>query len=197
MRGTRHSATPRAGLAIRPGNPGRQGSIYVCSLAELSIHAKSLRPSHLVSLVPPHEQPPTPFCVQPAGHLRLELDDIEEPMPGHILPETDHVNALIEFARAWDGERPMLMHCAAGISRSMAAALAALCSRSNLSERQLADHLRQAAPHAKPNRRIARLADALLDRRGHLLEAVDAMGPAETVTRGPLVRLSVTLTRTW
>ncbi len=63
------------------GGEPKSGGADLC-LAELSVHDEALRPSHLVSLVPPYEQPPTPPDVRPADHLRLELDDIEEPLPG-------------------------------------------------------------------------------------------------------------------
>ena len=171
----------------------RRSAVYVCSLAELSAHAEALQPSHLVSLVPPHEQPPTPASVLLSRHLRLEIDDIEDPLPGHVLPEIEHIEGLIEFIQDWDIRGPMLLHCAAGISRSIAAALVAICIKSRSSEGNVASALRRAAPHAQPNRRVVALADRLLGRRGRLVAAVDAMGPAKAVTRGPLVCLPVAL----
>ncbi len=173
----------------------RRSAVYVCSLAELSAHAEALQPSHLVSLVPPHEQPLTPAGVSLSRHLRLEIDDIEEPLPGHVLPEIEHIEGMIEFVQDWDIREPMLLHCAAGISRSMAAALVAICIKSRSSEGYVASALRRAAPHAQPNRRIVALADRLLGRRGRLVAAADAMGPAKAVTRGPLVCLPVALSR--
>jgi len=174
-------------------SPVLPSAVYVCSLAELSAHAEALQPSHVVSLVPPHEQPPTPAGVSLSRHLRLEIDDIEEPLPGHVLPEIEHIEGLIEFIQDWDIRGPMLLHCAAGISRSMAAALVAICIKSRSSEGNVASALRRAAPHAQPNRRIVALADRLLGRRGRLVAAADAMGPAKAVTRGPLVCLPVAL----
>lgn len=153
----------------------------------------SLKPSHLVSLVPSFEQPPTPSHIVAGGHLRLELDDIETPLAGYILPEIEHVERLLSFVRAWNGERLLLIHCAVGVSRSMAAALVALSCLSSKDERQLAAELRKAAPHASPNRRIVGVADTLLGRRGRLLDAVEAMGPPLLVAKAPLVRLPVRL----
>lgn len=172
---------------------GGRGIIYVCNLGELARHVEALRPARLVSLVPPFEQPPTPPFIRPAHHLRLELDDINEPLADHILPEAEHVAALIAFVRAWDEILPLLIHCASGISRSMAAAFVAACVKTGANEMSVARHLRRIAPHARPNRRIVALADRLLDRKGRLLAALDAMGAAEIVPRGPLVRLPLAI----
>jgi predicted protein tyrosine phosphatase len=187
------SSSPSLTESARAGGAGIVGEVCVCSLAELPLHAGSLKPSRLISLVPSFEQPATPSHVLPGGHLRLELDDIETPLAGHILPEIEHVERLVSFVRAWNGERPLLIHCAVGVSRSTAAALVALSCLSDKDERQLAAELRKAAPHASPNRRIVGLADTLLHRRGRLLDAVDAMGPPLLVAKAPLVRLPVRL----
>lgn len=168
----------------------RIGRIYVCSLADLPGHARALRPSHVVSLAPGFEQPATPERVRPENHLRLELDDIDEPLEDLILPESHHVERLIGFVDRWEGNRPMLIHCAAGVSRSTAAALVALCRRTSLGEADLAAELRRVAPHAAPNRRIIELADAMLKRQNRLLKAVDALAKVEKVAQGPLVCLA-------
>jgi len=167
--------------------------IYVSSLEEMPWHVERLRPSHLVSLVPSHEQPPTPPRIAGARHLRLAIDDISEPLAHYTLPDEDHVRLLIGFLRDWhDACRrtgPILVHCLAGISRSTAAALVALALTAPGREALVAQQLRRAAPHASPNRRIVALADRLLDRGGRLIEARDAMGPAEALAAGPLVAL--------
>ena len=164
--------------------------ICVCGLPGLARHAAALRPSALVSLVTAFEQPPTPEGISPGRHFRLEIDDITAPTPGQIVPERHHVTALLEFLGGWDAEAPLLIHCAAGISRSTAAALAALCLHSDgEDEAALARRLRRAAPHASPNRRIVALADEVMGRRGRLVAAVEAMGAPETALEGPLVRL--------
>jgi len=167
--------------------------IYVCSLEEMPWRAEQLRPSHLVSLVASHEQPPTPPRIAGARHLRLAVDDISEPLAHYTLPDEDHVRLLIGFLHDWrdDCQRtgPILIHCLAGISRSTAAALVALALSAHGREDIVARQLRQAAPHASPNRRIVALADRLLGRGGRLIEARDAMGPAEPLLAGPFVEL--------
>jgi predicted protein tyrosine phosphatase len=169
---------------------GREGAVVcVCGLLGLARCAAALRPSGLVSLVTAFEQPPTPGGLEPGRHFRLDIDDITEPLDGFVAPERHHVAALVDFLGGWDREAPLLIHCAAGISRSTAAALTALCLHSNEDEAELARRLRRAAPHAAPNRRIVSLADELMGRRGRLVAALEAMGPAEPAIEGPLVRL--------
>ena len=165
--------------------------IYVCNLREMPGHADALRPSHLISLVEPQEQPPTPGAIGPGRHLRVEIDDISEPAPGQILPEREHVARVIDFVGDWSGEAPLLIHCVAGISRSMAAAMITLSLKTSGQEAAAGEQIRQAAPHAHPNRRMVALADHLLDCGGRLVAAREAMGPGVPLMAGPLVRLSV------
>jgi len=165
--------------------------LYVCNLADMAHHAAALRPSHLVSLVAPEEMPASPPGLRPSRHLRLGVHDIVEPLAGHVLPEPEHVRALITFARRWNRRAPMLVHCVAGVSRSMAAALVIATIHAGGRERELAERLREQAPHANPNRRIIALGDALLGRGGQLVEAVEHMGPAEPLERGVVVSLAL------
>jgi predicted protein tyrosine phosphatase len=161
-----------------------QGIIFVSGLNNLSMTVETVRAAHLVSLVPDYEQPLTPPSILPNRHLRLELDDIDAPVDGLVLPQPGHVADLIEFIRSWKVERPMLIHCAAGVSRSMAAAFG-----SGAEEMSVARYLRNAAPHARPNRRIVALADEILDRRGSFLAALDSMGAPQSLPPAPFVRL--------
>lgn len=164
--------------------------IYVCNLYEMPAHVGRLRPSHLVSLVTPVEQPPTPKEIHAERHLRIEIDDISEPVPGGILPESHDVERLIAFLRVWQHEdAPLVIHCVAGISRSMASALLALVLKAGGREAEAAARMRAAAPHAQPNRRIIALGDEILGLEGRLVAAREAMGPARLVMQGPLVRL--------
>jgi len=165
-------------------------AVYVCNLLELPAHAGTLRPSRLVSLVTTEEQPPTPEGIPLGHHHRVEVHDISEPLDGCILAEPDHVAALIRFLDAWEHrDGPVLIHCVAGISRSTAAALIALVLKAGGREAEAAAALREAAPHAQPNRRLVALADALLGCEGRLIAAREQMGPGEFQPFGPLVRL--------
>ncbi|HEX6114668.1 MAG TPA: protein-tyrosine phosphatase family protein, partial [Geminicoccaceae bacterium] len=111
-------------------------------------------------------------------------------LDGHILPADEHVGGLIDFVRAWQhDEAPLLIHCVAGISRSMAAALITLVIKAPGREVEAARHVRGAAPHAYPNRRMIAVADQLLGCEGRLVQAREAMGPANLLPFGPLVAL--------
>ena len=164
--------------------------IYICCLAEMPIHVERLRPSHLVSLVAPEELPPTPAAIIASRHLAMGLHDIVEPLDGCIHCEAPHIERLVDFFERWvHDDAPMLIHCYAGISRSMAAALIAAVIKAPGRELEAAQALRKAAPHSQPNRRIVRLADEMLGCEGRLVAAREAMGPGVIVERGPLTRL--------
>jgi predicted protein tyrosine phosphatase len=164
--------------------------IYICNLIDMPGHVAGLAPGRLISLVAPHEQPPTPDGVLAERHLRVEVHDISTPLLGHIMPEREHVATLVDFLRAWQpDEAALLVHCIAGISRSTAAALIGLVIKAGGREHEAAAVLRKEAPHAQPNRRIVALADELLGCEGRLIAAREAMGEAALTPFGPLVRL--------
>lgn len=159
--------------------------IYVCPLSEIEAVAQQAGASHVMTLINEATPVQTPSSVSTNNHLRLTMNDINEPMPGLIHPTEDHVTAIIEFALRWDQRAPMVVHCWAGISRSTAAAYTALCSlNSDVSEHVLANHMRQASPTAHPNRLIISLADRMLGRSGRMVEAIEAIGRGEMVMEG-------------
>jgi predicted protein tyrosine phosphatase len=134
-------------------------------------------PSHLITLLSPEELIQTPAGFDPARHLRIGVHDIAEPTAGLVAPDAAQVRAVLEFAQGWDAEAPMVVHCWAGISRSTACAFAIACARNpHADELEIALRMRRASPSAFPNRRIVALADDILERRGRMLAAVEAMG---------------------
>jgi predicted protein tyrosine phosphatase len=160
--------------------------LIVCGLADVESLVAARRPSRLITLLDPATGLETPAGLSPEHHLRLDLNDISEPMEGMILPDEVAVRRILEFNAGWDAGAPMLIHCWAGISRSTATAFTVACARSpEAKERDIALALRRAAPHAAPNRRIVTLADALLGRGGRMVEAVDAMGDYDVTAPRP------------
>jgi predicted protein tyrosine phosphatase len=134
-------------------------------------------PSHLITLLSPAELIATPAGFDPKRHLRLGMHDIAVPEAGFVAPDGRMVERLLAFAQDWDERAPMVIHCWAGISRSTASAFAIVCERNpHVDELKIALSMRRASPSALPNRRIVALADDILDRRGRMLEAVEAMG---------------------
>jgi predicted protein tyrosine phosphatase len=142
-------------------------------------------PSHLITLLGPEEMIETPAGIRPERHLKLAVHDIAAPQAGLTAPDATTVEQILDFGRAWDEGAPLLIHCWAGISRSTASAFIIACERSpNADELDIALKMRRVSPHAFPNRRIVALADDILDRRGRMLEAVEAMGGNNFVLEG-------------
>lgn len=146
------------------------------------------QPSHLISLASPGHVDAL-LAYAPPHRLDLKFNDINEPREGLTPPSEADVAALLDFAASWDGVRPMLVHCWAGVSRSTAAAYVIACARSGQGrEAEWADRLRAAAPTATPNPLIVALADHQLNRSGAMSSAVAAIGRGtETAWGAPFV----------
>jgi len=152
--------------------------LIVGPLAEAARLCAEERPSHLLSwLSPPAAPPELSAAIAPRHRLLLTSHDVCAPGDGYDPPNTSHLVALLDFAAGWDGERPMLIHCWAGVSRSTAAAYAIAClKRPDLAEAELAARLRAAAPSATPNPLIVQLADDQLGRAGRMARAIAGIG---------------------
>jgi predicted protein tyrosine phosphatase len=137
----------------------------------------------------------TPDGFPAAGHLRIGVNDIIDPAAGTAPPLRRHIEDLLTFSRTWDARSPMVIHCWAGISRSMASAFTILCDRLGPDrEIEIARAIRQRAPHAQPNRLLVQHADDALGRGGRMIAALNSMGPPVVVEEGvttafPLVGL--------
>ncbi|MDK1025547.1 MAG: dual specificity protein phosphatase family protein [Gammaproteobacteria bacterium] len=166
--------------------------IHICSLFDMHHYARTLRPGFLVSAIQPEFQPETPPEVTTARHHRMAVHDITSPAFGSIHTQHEHMENLISFLKAWStSNESLLIHCYAGISRSTAVALLALCIKKQCAELDAALALRTAAPHAKPNQLIISLADEILILNGRLIAALEAMGSGTPASEGPLVSLSI------
>ena len=169
--------------------------LLVAPLSSLEEALSTHAPSHLVSLLSPEHMIGTPAGFPAARHLKLGVNDIVDPAAGTAPPGRDHIDALLAFSRQWDTSQPLLIHCWAGISRSMASAFTILCDRLGPDrEIEIARAMRQRAPHAQPNRLLVRHADEALGRDGKMVAALNAMGPPLLVEEGvttafPLVGL--------
>src|SRR6516225_6324882 len=169
-------------------------TIYVAPLSLVESTIEDAKVSHLVTLINGETLVPTPPLITPDRHLRLDMNDICEPVTGLVLPCEEHVADLVQFALDWDREAPLLIHCWAGISRSTAAAFIALCALNpDADEIGLARALREASPTAYPNRRLVALGDEALSRRGRMIAAVETIGRGEIAEEGQVFGLSVRL----
>ena len=134
--------------------------VVVSSLSAVERTIATYRPSHMVTLLSPEYMIETPPQIAAERHLRLALNDITDIWAGDAPPGEHHIAGLIEFGRTWNAEAPMLVHCWAGISRSMAAAYTLLCDRAGPGyEFEIARELRARAAHACPNALMVSLAD--------------------------------------
>ncbi len=174
------------------------GRIHVCPLSAVPDIVAGSNASHLVTCLQEEFVVETPSLIKPDNHVRLDVADISQPMPGYVAPNEQHVARLLDFARAWGGQGPMVIHCWAGISRSTAAALITLCALNPEAPEQLiAERLREASPTAYPNRLMVRLADTALARDGRLVDAVEAIGRGVIASEALPFSLPADLSELW
>ena len=151
--------------------------IWVCPLSKVETTVTSSRADRLLSLLAPGTAMTRPALIAEANHLLLSLHDIAEPQEGMTVPGEAHMRTLLDFAESWDRARPLVVNCYAGISRSTASAyIIATALKPSRDEGELAHALRLASPSATPNPRLIALADAILGRRGRMVEAVQSIG---------------------
>jgi predicted protein tyrosine phosphatase len=165
--------------------------IHVCSLARLHATIADTGARHVVTLLD-HDEVRLPEGFERDNHLHLRMHDISGPMDGYVMPKVEQVDLLLAFVRKWNRAAPIVIHCWAGISRSTAAAFAAACALNpGRDEHEIAKAIRRLSPTALPNARIVHLADGLLDRKGRMITAVEALGPAAIAIEGHPFRLDL------
>ena len=145
--------------------------LLVAPLSSLNETLATHAPSHLVSLLSPEHMIETPAGFPAGAHLKLGVNDIVDPAAGTAPPARPLIDQLLAFSRDWDGRQPLLIHCWAGISRSMASAYTVLCDRLGPGrEIEIA--------------RAIRHADEALGRQGGMVLALNSMGPPLVVEEG-------------
>ncbi|MBI3275701.1 MAG: protein tyrosine phosphatase, partial [Methylocystis sp.] len=143
------------------------GRLYVCSLTKVIDTVRASGARSLVTILTAGASFVRPTEIAPQRHLRIAVSDIEAPLEAHLLADAEHIETLLAFARAWDRNQPLLIHCYAGVSRSPAAAFVTACALApRRAELDVARALRRASPTATPNRRLVTLADRVLGRHG-------------------------------
>jgi len=166
--------------------------IHVCSLAALPATVEATGARHVLTVMANVNQVVRPASILEANHLRISMDDINEPADGFTAPSHAHVEQALAFIRKWDRAAPMVIHCYAGISRSTASAFMAACALNpHRDEFSIARQIRAASPTAYPNRLIVTLADKVLSRNGRMVRALDAMGPGNMTIEGKPFRVEI------
>ena len=166
--------------------------IHVCSLAALPATVAATGAQHILTVMANVSQVERPASVLEANHLRIQMDDINEPAMGFTAPSYDHVEQALAFIRKWDRTTPMVIHCYAGSCRATAGPFISACALNpHRDETSIARQMRSASPSAYPNRLIVTLADRLLGRNGRMVRALDAMGPSNMSLEGKPFRVEL------
>jgi predicted protein tyrosine phosphatase len=168
--------------------------ILVTPLSAIEDTIRCYRPSHILTLLAPDHMIPHQTGFATDRHLRLALEDVTDAWLSACPPCSSQVANLIAFGRGWTAEAPLLVHCWAGVSRSMAAAYILLCDKLGPGgEMKIAQALRGRAPHACPNILMVQLADEILGRSGRMASAIQSIGRGAIVAEGCCVELPVSL----
>ncbi len=159
--------------------------IIVCSLDAMETVVSDSAAGHVISLINDQMMPQTPASLDQSHHLKLPMNDIENPVSGFVTPSNQHAEQLIDFALKWDQLNPLVIHCWAGISRSTAAAFITLCSLNpQMNELLIARSMREISATATPNSLLISCADQVLGRSGKMIRAIEAIGRGDMVSAG-------------
>ena len=150
--------------------------LIISPLSQVEAVLQARKPSHVLTLLGPEGS--DPVCNE-TRQLVLRFNDITYPMEGLIAPCAETVRAILDFGAEWKAAAtgaPLLVHCFAGISRSTAAAYILACEFGGPGrEGDLARALRAASPTATPNSLMIALADEMLERKGRMTTAIQAI----------------------
>ncbi|MBB4039439.1 putative protein tyrosine phosphatase [Microvirga flocculans] len=153
--------------------------LTICGISELP-DQRERSVTHVLSILDPDHPDPEAFgAYDPHHRTILRFHDIIQPIPGMILPEPEHVEAVLRFgedvARSREAQMQghLLVHCHMGVSRSTAAMLTLMAqTHPEESEDSLFERLAEIRPQAWPNSRMIAFADDILSRKGRLTDAL-------------------------
>lgn len=169
--------------------------IVVSSLNSAEAAFDKHRPAYVVSVLDKDEPTPPIFAsLPPENHVKLIGDCSRPACPEQ--GEQSRCSHLIKLAERWLDERaprpPILIHCCEGAARSMAVAYILMCAiEKSRCEKEIAQRLRRAAPHADPNLMLVSEADALMGRDDRMVEAILDLCPCSASVDAPIITLPV------
>ena len=168
-----------------PFDPELDLVIVDCFTAEELCKAERTRPDGLVSIwdLGTHATEKYPWTTRVLNGIVLEFDDCltDKPNFGYVAPKIWDVRQIVEHARGLSGR--VVVHCAAGVSRSSASAVVIFATRFGAGREHDAVramlHARERtakrgwrAGGVSPNMTIIALADEELGLDGALIEAI-------------------------
>ncbi len=167
-------------------------SIIVTPLSRLTDVIQTSGAQDVLTLMMPGKDTPDSTALGVPRHGVVAFSDILEPREGYMLPDIEHVSALLDFVREWRQQTPLIIHCFAGVSRSPAAAYIAACAlMPERHEALLAHALRLLSPSATPNARLVAVADAMLGREGRMTNAIRALGRGKDAFEGEVFSIEI------
>jgi predicted protein tyrosine phosphatase len=147
--------------------------------------ARVFSPSFITSIMDPGARSPTFRGAIP--HLQINFHDIDKSQDEKTAPSPEAIKLILEFAtkNILVGNRRVLIHCMAGVSRSPAAAyiLAVMVRRDD--PVRAAHVLFQSAPFVDPNLLMIRHADAMGQYKGSMLRAIKSANKAASIALAP------------
>ena len=147
------------------------------------------KPSSVVSLLCEEETIPSFAGLDDHQHIKLYVDS-ESCAQSLNAAARERAKEIIAFARGNESKENVLIHCQRGVARSTAAAYIMMCVNDpTRPESEIANNLRQAAPHADPCPLIVEYADEILGRDGRMIEAIEDLPPPCTALSAPIVTL--------
>ncbi len=174
-------------------HPTGPDSITVVPMRLMPETAARLGAGGIVSVLNAHLMPETPPGFDPGRHLKLAMSDAAARDIAAMEAMARQIFRLVEFAKAWDRRQPLVVHCFSGLNRSPAAAFIALCALNpGTPEPLIAALLRQACDTAAPHRQMVAIADHILARNGHMIDAIDAIGPGAPAAEAKPFTLAAT-----
>ncbi|MCP8893425.1 protein-tyrosine-phosphatase [Shinella daejeonensis] len=153
--------------------------LTICGIDELQAQS-GRRVTHVLSVLDP-DYPEIEAFTNYGDHHRttLRFHDIIAPDPNRLMPQQEHVEAILRFGEEFADSREsgrdahLLVHCHMGVSRSTAAMLALMALAAPQEEAEsLFARLVAVRPQAWPNSRMVTYADELLGRKGALVTAL-------------------------
>ena len=164
--------------------------IVVSSLGQSEEAFRRYKPSHVISILDNNEASTPAFAaLSPENHVKL-IENCSQ--AANCNNQDSRGQKLIDLARRWDRNAPILIHCHQGVARSMAAAYIIMCVvEEGRPETEIAARLRSSAPHADPNLLLISEADAILGRNDRMIEAILDLCPCSSTVDAPIVALPV------